>query len=142
MTQRLLPSLMAMLLLLPAHARASDAARTAYTRTLGQERVVRDASDHATAASIRRVIHAYEKIVQRYPASGYADNALWQAANLALLAFDRSGDDADRKEAMRLLKMLANGYASSSLVPRVETTQQEIATRRAAGAAPADAEST
>ncbi len=142
MTQRLLPSLMAMLLLLPAHARASDAARTAYTRTLGQERVVRDASDHATAASIRRVIHAYEKIVQRYPASGYADNALWQAANLALLAFDRSGDDADRKEATRLLKMLANGYSSSSLVPQAATTLQEIENSSAAGTARVKAEAT
>jgi N-acetylmuramoyl-L-alanine amidase len=133
MAQRLLPSLLALLMFAPAEARAADAARNAYTRALGQERVVRDASDHATAASIRRVIRSYEKIVQRYPASGYADNALWQAANLALLAFDRSGDQADRKDAARLLKMLATGYSSSSLVPQAEVALQDIENSSAAG---------
>jgi N-acetylmuramoyl-L-alanine amidase len=132
MTQRLLPSLLAVFMFLPAHARASDAARTAYTRALGQERAVRDANDHATAASIRRVIASYERIVRRYPASGYADNALWQAANLALLAFDRSGDEQDRKDATRLLTMLTKGYSSSSLVPQAQTTLQDIANSSAA----------
>src|SRR5207237_861372 len=53
MTQRLLPSLLAVFMFLPSVARASDAPRTAYTRALGQERAVRDANDHASAASIR-----------------------------------------------------------------------------------------
>ena len=133
MTQRLLPSLLAVFMFLPSVARASDAPRTAYTRALGQERAVRDANDHASAASIRRVIASYEKIVRRYPASGYADNALWQAANLALLAFDRSGDQSDRKDAIRLLNMLTRGYSSSSLVPEAQATLQDIANSSAAG---------
>jgi N-acetylmuramoyl-L-alanine amidase len=133
MAQRLLPSLLALLMFAPAHARAADAARTAYTRALGQERVVRDASDNASAASIRRVIRSYEKIVQQHPASGYADNALWQAANLALLAFDRSGDEKDRQDAARFLKMLTEGYSSSSLVPQAESTLQDLENSSAAG---------
>jgi N-acetylmuramoyl-L-alanine amidase len=133
MVKRLLPSLLVVFMLVPAHARAADAPRAAYTRALGQERTVRDASDHASAASIRRVIASYEKIVRRYPASGYADNALWQAANLALLAFDRSGDEADRKHATRLLKLLTKGYSSSSLVSQAETALQDIENSSAAG---------
>jgi N-acetylmuramoyl-L-alanine amidase len=132
MAQRLLPSLLALLMFAPVHARAADAARTAYTRALGQERVVRDATDNASAASIRRVIRSYEKIVQRYPASGYADNALWQAANLALLAFDRSGDEKDRQDAARFLKMLTEGYSSSSLVAQAESALQDIENSSAA----------
>ena len=133
MTQRLLPSFLAVLVLLPGAARAADTPRTAYTRALAQERAVRDANDHATAASIRRVIASYERIVRRYPGSGYADNALWQAANLALLAFDRSGDEADRKDATRLLNRLANGYPSSRLVSQARTALQDIANSSAAG---------
>ncbi len=133
MAQRLLPSLLALLMFVPVPARAADAARTAYTRALGQERVVRDANDNASAAAIRRVIRSYEKIVERYPASGYADNALWQAANLALLAFDRSGDEKDRQDAARFLKMLAEGYSSSSLVAQAESTLQDIESSSAAG---------
>src|SRR2546423_1269846 len=133
MTQQLPHFLLAVVLLVPAHARAWDAARNAYPRAPARERTVRDASDHATAASIRRVIASYERIVRHYPASGYADNALWQAANLSLLAFDRSGDEADRKDAARLLKMLTKGYSSSSLVAEAETTLQDIQNSSAAG---------
>ena len=51
------------------------------------------------AAQMRRVVGSYESLVRKHPASGYCDNALWQAANLASLAYERFGDDADRKTA-------------------------------------------
>src|SRR5918993_1627615 len=76
---------------------AADSARDMYNRALARERTVRDESVHATLAQMRRAVAAYEAVVRRYPASGYADNALWQAANLAALAFERFGDESDRK---------------------------------------------
>src|SRR5262245_56097416 len=78
----------------PVHAQG---AKTLYTDALRHERIVRDAS--ASAAQIRRVVAEYESLVRRHPASGYSDNALWQAGNLALLAYERFGDEADRMTA-------------------------------------------
>ena len=114
MAQRLLPLLLALLTVVPASARA-DTVRAAYTRALEQERVVRDARDHATPAKIRRVVASYERLVARHPASGYSDNALWQAANLATLAFERFGEETDRRASARLLAHLAREYPSSKL---------------------------
>src|SRR4051812_24771476 len=60
----------------------SESARDMYTRAMAQERDVRDETAHPTLVQMRRVIAAYERVVRAHPASGYADNALWQAANL------------------------------------------------------------
>lgn len=127
MAQRLLPLLLALLTVVPASARA-DTVRAAYTRALEQERVVRDARDHATPAKIRRVVASYERLVARHPASGYSDNALWQAANLSLLAYERSGDESDRRKARRLLTQLTTGYSSSSLIAQAQTALHDLET--------------
>src|SRR4029078_652558 len=98
MRQRLFSALALAFLILPApRVQAADSARTLYTRALDQERTVRDESNDATAADIRRGVRLYQPIDRRDPSSGYCDNALGQAANLALLAADRSGQDADRQ---------------------------------------------
>jgi N-acetylmuramoyl-L-alanine amidase len=94
-------------------------ARSLYTRTLERERQLRDADTAATLKQFRGVVSAYEAIVRRFPASAYSDNALWQGGNLALLAFERFGDAADRRTAERLLARLTEQYPSSSLVSRV-----------------------
>jgi len=123
MRQRLFSALALAFLILPApRVQAADSARTLYTRALDQERTVRDESNDATAADIRRVVRLYQHIVRRYPSSGYCDNALWQAANLALLAADRSGQDADRQTARRLLESLMHEYPSSSLAHQARQT--------------------
>ena len=90
--------------------------RAMYTRALEQERTVRDDANTPTLVDIRRVVAAYEAIVRKHPASGYCDNALWQGGNLAMLAYQRFGDDADRKVATRLFNQLIKGYPSSKLV--------------------------
>ena len=108
-------ALVAACMLSPAVASA-DNARDLYTRALSQERAVRDGSANATRAEMRRVVAAYETIVRRYPASGYCDNALWQAGNIAALAYERFGNAADRRTAERLFKLLASEYPSSRLV--------------------------
>ena len=94
--------------------------RDLYTRALGLDRGVRDARQAPTLRQIRAAVAAYERVVRRYPASGYADNALWQAAELSRLAWERFGNDADRMTGVRLLKLLESGYPSSSLLAGAE----------------------
>jgi len=105
--------------LAPPSARAADSSpRVLYARALEQERVVRSAGQPAPPAQVRRVVAAYETIVRRFPASGYADNALWQAANLAMMTSQQFTQDVDRRTAMRLLTQLKTQYPSSSLAKR------------------------
>ena len=94
--------------------------RLAYSRALGQERVLREAANNATLAQIRSAIDSYEKVVRRFPASAYSDNALWQAAQLALLAFERFNQPLDKRTGMRLLLQLRQQYSSSSLLAGVD----------------------
>ena len=116
MNQSLLPALITFACLTAAvPCSAADSARDMYNRALAQERTVRDDTAKPTLAQMRRAVAAYERVVGRYPASGYADNALWQAANLASLAFERFGNEADRRTSTRLLTLLAREYPSSKL---------------------------
>ena len=55
-------------------------------------------------ADLRAAVKAYEAVVRQYPASAYSDNALWQGANLALLAFERFAEPSDQKTAVRLFE--------------------------------------
>ncbi|MDA1093299.1 MAG: N-acetylmuramoyl-L-alanine amidase [Acidobacteria bacterium] len=91
-----------------------------YSDALSHERGLRTPVDTpATLAELRRGIERYEAIVRDYPRSGYSDNALWQAAGLAVEAYVRYGDDADRVRGERLLEALSREYPFSPLVPRV-----------------------
>src|SRR3954466_11789946 len=98
-------------------AAAQSTARDMYTRALEQERTVRDDASKPTLAQMRRVVAAYEALVRRHPASGYADNALWQAANLASLTFDRFGDATDRNTAGRPVPPRPPRYSSTQNTP-------------------------
>jgi N-acetylmuramoyl-L-alanine amidase len=114
---------------------AAQGARDMYDAAMERERALRETSA-PSAQDIRRVVTAYEGVVRKYPASAYCDNALWQAANLALLAHERFGDDADRRRASRLLESLKREYASSSLVKQADGI---LRTLSADAAAPASA---
>jgi N-acetylmuramoyl-L-alanine amidase len=98
-----------------------------YNRALAQERIVRDEANKPTAAQMRRVVASYEAIVRKHPASGYCDNALWQGGNLAALAFERFGNEADRKKAARLFTWLAKEYPTSKLVASAKEALQGLA---------------
>ena len=115
-------------------AASAQAARDMYTRALAQERTIRDASSHATAAQMRRVVASYEALVRRHPSSAYCDNALWQAGNVAALAFQRFGDESDRQNALRLFDLLAREYPASKLVPQAKTAVSDL---QASAATPA-----
>ena len=101
-------------------------ARDLYTQALLRDRAVRDARQTPTLRQIRTAVASYERVVRKHPASGYADNALWQAAELSRLAWERFGDDADRRTALRLLKTLQSGYSSSSLLSGVESAVAKL----------------
>ena len=108
----------------------AQSAKTLYTRALDRERALRDAVQKPSLKQLRGAIGAYETVVRRHPASGYSDNALWQAANLAFLAYDEFAQPADRKTGFRLLQQLRKEYPASSLVARAS----EIARDREAAA--------
>ena len=101
-------------------AAEAQSAQALYTRALARERQVRDASERASASSMRAAIRAYEGVVRRFPRSGYCDNALWQAANLAVLAYERFNQADDRRTATRLFTLLKNEYPHSDLARRVD----------------------
>jgi N-acetylmuramoyl-L-alanine amidase len=109
----------------PAFAKA-DNARDMYNRAMAQERGLRDEGSNATVVQMRRVVASYERLVLKHPASGYCDNALWQAANLAALAYERFGSEADRKTATRLFNALTKGYPTSKLAPRAAEALQTL----------------
>jgi N-acetylmuramoyl-L-alanine amidase len=105
------------LVALPASVSAApESARLAYTRVLGQERVLQERGEQATLDQIRAVVASYERMAHRFPSSPYSDNALWQAANLALTAYQRFGREVDKQRGLRLLAWLAKQFPSSSLL--------------------------
>jgi N-acetylmuramoyl-L-alanine amidase len=108
-----------------APSASAQTARDMYNRALAQERTVRDEAAKPTLAKMRRVVASYQALVRRHPTSGYADNALWQAANLASLAFERFNDEADRKTSIRLFGLLAREYPSSTLVAQIPPNPPE-----------------
>ena len=67
----------------------------------------------STAADFRVVVNRYWNLVRRHPTSGFADNALWQAANLSLECHARFGEDRDRSRGLQLLQWLKDQYPQS-----------------------------
>jgi N-acetylmuramoyl-L-alanine amidase len=100
----------------PVAANGDSSARTLFERAMSREQTIRAGDlNETTAAELRRVISAYDNVVRRFPASGYSDNALWQAGNLAWLTFQRFGETRDRDAALKHLTRLKREYPTSSL---------------------------
>ena len=97
-----------------------------YESAVAREGALRKAPAAASLADLRAAIAVYERVVRRYPASAYCDNALWQAAGLARLAWDRFGQEQDRAAALSLLTRLRREYSASSLVPRIPAMVREL----------------
>jgi N-acetylmuramoyl-L-alanine amidase len=118
-------------------AAAADSAESIYSRALGRERELKDDISGATLAQLRWVVRNYESVVRRFPKSGYCDNALWQGGNLAILIFERYDKSEDRQTAIRLLKLLRDGYPSSPFRARAAQQLQEMDASFPAAQAPA-----
>ncbi len=141
----------ALLLAGPAPAAAAPSPRQWYQAAMAREQTLRAGWNEdsprvqgsnleptpATLKEARAIIVAYEAIVRRYPASGYCDNALWQAGNLAADLSAASHEASDRRTAVRLLEFLAREYPTSSLAARAAGQA-----RRLQSTAPANAPNT
>jgi N-acetylmuramoyl-L-alanine amidase len=108
----------------PAVAAATLPVRSMYNNAMAREQSVRAALSAPDAAAtllsdVRAVVAAYEAVVRHYPASGYSDNALWQAGRLSLDAFARFGQTSDKDAGVRILRRLASGYPTSKLAKQV-----------------------
>ena len=108
----------------PAGAAALKPVRTMYTDTLAREQAVRAALEAPDALAtilvdLRAVVAEYESIVKHYPASGYSDDALWNAGRLLLDAYTKFGQEQDWEAGARLLKRLAAAYPTSKFVKQV-----------------------
>jgi N-acetylmuramoyl-L-alanine amidase len=130
-----LATILAALMASAAPAAVPESAESIYTRALSRERELREGASGASLAQLRSVVALYEAVVRRYPKSGYCDNALWQGANVALLAFERFEQAADRRTAVRLLTLLREGYPSSPLRGRAGEELASLNTVRAPSAA-------
>ena len=121
---------LAAILLVALAANAPLLAATAkdlYTAALTHERELRaPANTPPTLTQLRDALAAYKEIVRQYPRSGYSDNALWQATGLAIQAFDRHRQPADRDAGVEFLQLLKHEYPSSSLVARVADRLEQL----------------
>ena len=125
-------------------AAAAPPVRAMYADALGREQTVRavlNAPDAAPAVlgDVRAVVAAYEAVVRRYPASGYSDNALWQAGRLSMDAYSRFGQAFDKEAGIRNLRRLAAQYPASRLakqVPEQLTRAEQAPPLRISEAAP------
>ncbi len=123
----------------PARAQAVKHVRAMYNEALDGEQAVRPALASSTALAtilidVRSVVAAYEAVVKRYPASGYSDDALWNAGRLSLDAFAKFGQSQDKDAGVRLLRRLAANYPSSKFVKQVPEQLARV-DERATGAA-------
>jgi N-acetylmuramoyl-L-alanine amidase len=82
----------------------------------------------ALAADLRQVITAFELIVRRFPTSGYADNALFQAASLADAAYEKFSRADDRERASKFYRWLVQEYPASTFVKRANAKLDVLAT--------------
>ena len=126
-------------MMIPVIARpafAAESAESIYTRALTRERELRDEANAATAPELRAVVRTYESLVRLFPRSGYCDNALWQAANLSMLTYERFGDALDRRTALRLFTHLQSQYPNSPLVARAADVIRTLENSAAVGVPP------
>jgi N-acetylmuramoyl-L-alanine amidase len=106
-----------------AYAQGDAAVRFETARE--QEHLV-SASPAATADDFRFVVNSYRSIVRSYPSTGYASNALWQAGNLSLEAFQRFSEDEDKARSVRLFEWLRQQYPHSSTAARAKSQLEQL----------------
>lgn len=117
-------------------------ARELYERAVAADRDARErldadpTGDAEALRAIHRAVEAYRRVVWAYPTSGYSDNALWQGAQLSVLAFARFGQASDREQALSQLASLVSEYPSSSLVARARAERIRVERLRPAPPAP------
>ena len=66
--------------------------------------------------------------MRRFPTSGYADNALFQAASLADAAYEKFSRADDRERASKFYRWLVQEYPASTFVKRANAKLDVLAT--------------
>lgn len=126
------------LVLLAAPSYAATA-KDLYAAAVARQKALRGAAQASRADAplrqYRAAVVAFEAVVRRHPASGYADNALWEGSRLAVEAHDRYGDERDLAAAARLLTWLVEEYPTS----RLTVPARDELKRLSAKAGPQDA---
>ena len=98
---------------------AEGTPETLYTTALVRERGLREPGVQPSLNDLRAAISGYEEIVRRFPRSAFDDHSLWQAAGLALEAYERYRQQQDIETGVRLLRLLSVNHPTSSFAGRV-----------------------
>ena len=93
-----------------------------------------EATPADVVAQAGKVMNAFEALVRRFPTSGYADNALWQAASLADAAFQKFNRPEDQERAVSFYRWLVTEYPTSSLLKRANQQLTALAKPKTATA--------
>ena len=111
-----------------------------YERASERDRVLRAAArkSRPPLSQLRSTAIAYERLVRRYPRSGYTDNALWNGAELALFTFSQYEHAEDRARASVYLGWLIEEYPHSALVDDARVRLASLQPRAAAAPVPRD----
>ena len=111
----------------PKTASAATASEL-YENALSRERALAAPSrpQPPSLRELQTLIRRYEGIVRQYPRSGYCDNALWQAAGLALTAFKHYAHSDDRRNSEKFLELIQSEYPSSSLISAIPTRRDRL----------------
>jgi N-acetylmuramoyl-L-alanine amidase len=112
--------------LLVSAAAEAQTARERYESAVEREASVRTLiADHraptaapALIAQVSQVMTGFEILVRRFPTSGYADNALFQAASIAEIVYAKFKRPQDRDRALKYYNWLVKEYPSSMFVKR------------------------
>lgn len=109
-----------------------------YQRATDREAAMRATSTPAPD-ELRRTVAAYELVVRKFPKSGLCDNALWNAAGVALLHYQQTGTDAARADGERLLTWLGTEYPASPFSRQIDERRRAFETAPARSAPRTDA---
>ncbi len=117
---RLVLALTGLSLVIAVNVSAQQTAKDRFTTAMEREQDIRTsieamANDVPTPsdllAQLNRVLTSYEIIVRRFPSSGYADNALWQAASLADAAYQKFLQGRRPRSSAALLQLARQGVS-------------------------------
>jgi N-acetylmuramoyl-L-alanine amidase len=115
---------LSLMLFAPAQA-AGQADEAMYADLKAKEKAVHQALNDsnltraAVLTAVRTVVGEYEGLVQKYPASAYADDSLWFGGWLSSDAFDKFGEENERTLASRLWSAIPQNYPASKYVKLV-----------------------
>lgn len=99
-----------------ATAAAQTAPRRSFETLRSREQALTSTTPAPSVTKLRKQVAGWDAFVRRYPVSGYADDALWAAAELSSAISERTRADVDRQRAAKYYRWLAREYPASDKV--------------------------